>query len=206
MLQSVRSRGVVQARVNVARASPRVFTDREWDAAVKTAAQMLAAAEGAETATAPTPVAPDAPQLPGRTFSDAQWEQAMKDAPMLLKTLEAIEKGASVESPSTSEPTAASTGVVRSTRVFSDEEWDAAIKTAAALQAADNEAEVCVLVACMYSCTTKVLRCSFLSGSTHRRFLADIKMHAHDETFSFSYSITMGVTFHRPGYTARRRI
>lgn len=149
MFSSLKPR-VAPARLNVARASPRVFTDSEWEAATKSASLMLASAEQAEAAGEAAVGEGQAadvgsgPAPEGRTFSDAQWEQAMKGAPMLLKTLQSIEEDAASSESASAEPTtasAASTGD-RGSKVFTPDQWDAAIKVAVAAKAADEE-KVC---------------------------------------------------------------
>lgn len=132
------------ARLTVARSSQRVFSDAEWDAATKTASKLLEASEVAvEQGSSETAVADAAPPPAGRTFSDAQWDQALKEAPMLLKTLQDIEEGAaSGESASTETASIpASSGVNAEGSVFTPEQWEAAIKAAAAIQKEYEEAE-----------------------------------------------------------------
>lgn len=146
---------VAPARLNVARASPRVFTDSEWAAATKTATQMLAASESEGEAAVASETGSGVSAVPapaGRTFSDQDWEKAMKSAPQLLKTLQSIEEGAAAGEAVTRESatSAASSGDFVG-KTFTPQQWDAAIKVAVAANQAEEE-KVCAVYLLAFHC------------------------------------------------------
>lgn len=126
-------------------AKTRVFTDEEWEKAVEIASEALVqmrANAPAEASTDGSAAAAPAPE--GRVFSDAEWATAIEEASKMVAAAKAIESALVAEGVTATDGTTATPKTFAPApvgRIFSDEEWDAALTTAVAeLQKGSSEA------------------------------------------------------------------
>jgi hypothetical protein len=133
----------------VARSAQKVFTDAEWERALKQASQMKRALYGGEGVGDESGTAQSIPEdqmefmepAAGQTFSEAQWERAFKQAPAYLRAMksdEATDSDADDAAVRTSTAGRDAAGEIAQfeledaerNKVFAEAEWDRAFSDA----------------------------------------------------------------------------
>jgi hypothetical protein len=133
-LQLCTARVAPHVRGAAPRALQRVFTDAEWDSAIKSSASKLAALEAsfAKATVSGAPAVPAGVPASGKIFTDEEWDMVVKRAPHILTTMRGVEDD--VVGATSGDLSTVPTG----DRLFSEKQWESAIR-----RAVEAVSEVC---------------------------------------------------------------